>query len=76
MLENEQNHNESMWINQAKADQPAAFSHIVNSYQQSIYNLCYRMLQDTTEAEDATQETFLRAYTKLDVYNENYKFST
>jgi RNA polymerase sigma-70 factor (ECF subfamily) len=34
------------------------------------------MLNDTVEAEDAAQETFLRAYTKLGSYNANHKFSS
>jgi RNA polymerase sigma-70 factor (ECF subfamily) len=34
------------------------------------------MLGDPNEAEDAAQETFLRAYRKLDSYDPNRKFST
>jgi RNA polymerase sigma-70 factor (ECF subfamily) len=51
-----------------------AFAHIVQSYQRPVYNLCYRMLGDQAEAEDATQETFIRAYTNLDRFNTDRKF--
>ncbi|MBE7473569.1 MAG: RNA polymerase subunit sigma-24 [Anaerolineae bacterium] len=59
-----------------RGDRPA-FMRLVEVYQRPVYNLCYRMLGgDVTEAEDAAQETFLRAYTKLDTYNPNRKFSS
>ena len=53
-----------------------AFNHIVEEYQQPIYNLCYRMLENGDEAEDAAQEVFTRAYFKLDSYVETHEFST
>jgi len=56
-----------------KGDQQA-FAHIVQSYQRPVYNLCYRMLGNQQEAEDATQETFIRAYTNLDRFNPDRKF--
>ena len=40
----------------------AAFAELVGTYQLHVFYLCYRLLGDATEAEDATQETFLRAY--------------
>ncbi len=56
-----------------KGDQQA-FAQIVQSYQRPVYNLCYRMLGNQQEAEDATQETFIRAYTNLDRFNPDRKF--
>ena len=71
---------ESNWIQQARAgDQAAsadAFSRLVEAYQTPIYNLAYRMLGNRTEAEDAAQETFIRAYTRLDTYDPGRKFSS
>jgi RNA polymerase sigma-70 factor (ECF subfamily) len=40
-----------------------------------VYNLAYRMLGNPTEAEDAAQETFLRAYARLSTYQPEMKFS-
>ena len=64
------------WLEQAKRGNRAAFGRVVEHYQRPIYNMCYRMLGQAAEAEDATQETFLRAYLKLNTYDESRKFST
>lgn len=53
-----------------------AFARIVEAYQMPVFNLAYRMLGTVTEAEDAAQETFLRAYTRLKTYDPTRKFSS
>jgi len=55
---------------------PQAFSQLVEIYQRPVYNLCYRMLGDAQDAEDAAQETFLRAYKSLKHYDHSRSFST
>ena len=52
------------------------FAMIVERYKDAVQNLAYRMLGNTTEAEDITQETFVRAYTQLVTYKPAHKFST
>ena len=41
------------------------FRLLIERHQQHIFNLCYRMLQQFEEADDATQDTFLKAYRSL-----------
>jgi RNA polymerase sigma-70 factor (ECF subfamily) len=65
---------ERAWIEQALKGDRVAFGHLVQAYQRPVYNLTYRMLGDPAEAEDAAQETFLRAYTKLATYQPERKF--
>jgi RNA polymerase sigma-70 factor (ECF subfamily) len=48
----------------------------VEAYQAPVYNLAYRMLGNAAEAEDAAQETFIRAYTRLGTYDPARKFSS
>jgi RNA polymerase sigma-70 factor, ECF subfamily len=63
-------------IAQARKGNQGAFTALVEAYQTPIYNLCYRMLGNADEAEDATQETFLRAYTQLGRYDPERPFKT
>lgn len=67
---------EKAWAMAAQQGDQAAFMRIVDAYQQPVYNLCYRMLGDAVQAEDAAQETFLRVYTKIKTYNHDRKFSS
>jgi len=64
------------WVALTKAGNSTAFSKIAEKYRKPIYNLCCRMLVDSMEAEDAAQEVFIRAYYKLNSYDETRKFST
>ncbi len=52
------------------------FAVLVERYKDAVQNLAYRMLGNVTEAEDVTQETFVRAYTQLGTYKPVHKFST
>ncbi len=53
-----------------------SFDGVVDAYQTPVYNLCARMLWDSQEAEDAAQETFLRAYRNLPRYDPQRRFGT
>ncbi|GJM40899.1 MAG: RNA polymerase subunit sigma-24 [Ardenticatenaceae bacterium] len=67
---------EQVWLDQARRGDKTAFGKIIEAYQRPVYNLAYRMLSNSGEAEEAAQEAFIRAYTRLDSYNPNHKFST
>ena len=58
------------------AGQQNAFEALVERYKDAVQNLAYRMLGNPTEAEDVTQEVFVRAYTQLATYKPAHKFST
>ena len=51
-----------------------AFQEIVSAYQGAVFNLCWRMLGDAQRAEDAAQETFLKVFKHLDLYEPDRKF--
>ncbi|GAB4543932.1 MAG: sigma-70 family RNA polymerase sigma factor [Anaerolineae bacterium] len=67
---------EKVWIARALEGDDEAFSQLVEVYQRPVFNVCYRMLGEPAEAEDAAQETFIRAYTRLDSYDPGRKFSS
>ena len=65
---------EADWIKMARAGDQSAFGRLVVAYQTPVYNLAYRMLGNAAEAEEAAQETFLRAYTHLRSYDPQRAF--
>ena len=67
---------ESEWIRLAIQGDQDAFGRLVTVYQTPVYNLTYRMLGNAAEAEDAAQETFLRAYAHLRRYDPARSFKT
>lgn len=46
-----------------------AFGELVSLHQSAVFNVACRLLGDEAEAEDAAQETFLRAYHSLKSYD-------
>ncbi|MBA2278479.1 MAG: sigma-70 family RNA polymerase sigma factor [Chloroflexia bacterium] len=43
-----------------------AFNQLVERHQRTIFNVCLRLLRDVAMAEDATQDTFIRAWSAVD----------
>lgn len=64
------------WVESALAGDDEAFAELVYTYEDAVYNLCYRMLNNSVEAQDAAQEAFLRAYTNLHRYDISRSFKT
>lgn len=67
---------ETVLVMQAQQGSDEAFTELVEAYQTPVYNLCYRMLGVAENAEDAAQETFLRAYQNLHRYESGRSFAT
>ncbi len=67
---------ENTWLEQARQGNMDAFTQLVETYQRPVFNLCYRMLGDALEAEDAAQETFWRAYQGMKKYDPSRSFAT
>lgn len=49
---------------------------LVERYHRGLIQHLYNLVHDGDKAEDLAQEAFIRAYTKLDQYDERYAFST
>ena len=49
---------------------------LYNQYYKAMYNVAYRILGDPFLAEDAMQESFLKAFTKLDSFSGNVTFGS
>lgn len=59
-----------------RAGQQRAFEVLVGRYLTKVYDLCFRMLRSTTEAEDATQETFAAICGNIASFRYESSFST
>ena len=53
-----------------------AFNELVNRHHSKIYGLAYRMLGNSEDAQDATQETFLEAYKSIKSFRFQSQFGT
>ena len=63
-------------IQRAIAGDERAYAEIVERYRPQIFNLIIRMVRTREEAEDLTQETFIKAFHSLLSFNAEYAFST
>lgn len=63
-------------IKQVKKGDQNAFGEIVEIYKNKVFQLCYRMLGNRQEAEDAAQEAFIRAFINIHTFKQELKFST
>lgn len=63
-------------ILQAQLGDDLAFTRLVERYQTPVYNLCYRMLGNPSCAEDAAQESFLRAFQNIRRFDPQRSFAS
>jgi RNA polymerase sigma-70 factor (ECF subfamily) len=63
-------------IRRAAAGDEDAFCELVRTHQQQVWRFLRRLLGDDALAEDVTQETFVRVYTRLSTFTFEAKFST
>ncbi len=67
---------EASWIAASQRGDAIAFNRLVLKWERSIYNLSLRMLQNPEDAEEATQEVFLRAFRSIRSFRHSASFST
>src|SRR4030042_1262027 len=64
------------WLVAARKGDVDAFGRVVDAFQKPVFNLCYRMLGNPQDAEDAAQESLWRAYQGLSKYDFQRSFGT
>lgn len=67
---------ERLLIERARSGERAAFERLIALHQDRLYRLCLSMLGDAQDAEDAAQESFLKAYRSLGKFRLDSSFST
>ena len=63
-------------IRRAQQGDAAAFERIYQLHNRRVYSLCLRMVGNTAEAEDLTQEAFLQLFRKIGTFRGESAFST
>jgi RNA polymerase sigma-70 factor (ECF subfamily) len=61
---------------EARAGRQSAYRELVRRYERPIFSLIYRMVRNREQAEDLSQETFVKALNAIDSYRPEYKFSS
>lgn len=58
----------------ARRGDAEAYGELVTRYQTSVFNVCYRILHERGEAEDLAQESFIRAYDRINTFDIEREF--
>lgn len=61
-------------LKRCKSSDKNAQLQLYNAYYKAMYNSAYRILKDSFEAEDSTQEAFLTAFMKMHTYKGEVTF--
>src|SRR2546423_5653228 len=69
-------HADTALVQRAQANDRAAFNEIVLRYKSKVYNFIFRMVHSALDAEDLTQETFVRAYLSIRSFQSRASLNT
>jgi len=62
------------YIQKARRGDQQAFKYLLEKYWDDVFRFQKSLINNESEAEDITIETFARAFDKLDLYNPRYSF--
>jgi RNA polymerase sigma-70 factor (ECF subfamily) len=60
----------------AQKGREAAFRELIRRYERPVFSLIYRMVRDSTAAEDLAQDSFIKVLNHIDKYRPEFKFSS
>lgn len=70
------NNNDQLYIKKVISGNTNAFVHLVDNYKDMVYSLAYKMTKNKQEAEEISQDTFVKAYKNIRKFKGDSKFST
>ena len=68
--------NDQLYIEKILKGDVNAFSFLVDNYKNMVFSLAFKMTKSREEAEEVSQDTFIKAYKNLSKFNGDSKFST
>jgi RNA polymerase sigma-70 factor, ECF subfamily len=73
--ENEQ-HPDVALVERVRAGDISAYDELVRKYERQVFRISLRITQNREDAEDVTQDTFVKGFEKLEQFQGNSKFYT
>ena len=67
---------ENLLIQKSQSGDIKSFEMLIETYQKKAFNIAYRMLGNLEDANDVTQEAFVKVYKSLGKFKGDSKFST
>lgn len=68
--------NDESLVRAAKQGHDSAFGELCDRHHRKLYRTAYRIIRNHEDAEDAVQDTFIRAFMHLNEFDERAQFST
>mgnify|MGYP000046774126 FL=1 len=68
--------NQEEFIENLRSGNQAAFSLLIDDYQQKVFHTCISFVPNKEDAEDIAQEVFLEVYKSIGKFKGNSKLST
>ncbi|MGB7054047.1 MAG: sigma-70 family RNA polymerase sigma factor [bacterium] len=68
--------NDSELVQLVKTGEAEPFDELVRRHSVKIHDLCYKILRNYDDASDMAQETFIKAYRKINKFDGRSQFST
>ena len=70
------NKNDQLYITKVINGDTNAFVYLVDNYKDMVFSLAFKMTKNREEAEEVSQDTFIKAYKNLSKFKGDSKFST
>lgn len=70
------NTEDQIYIGRIKNGNPSAYAFLVDKYKHMVYTISIKILKNTEDAEDAAQESFIKAFQQISSFAGKSKFST
>jgi len=67
---------DQLYIDKVINGDASAFAYLVDNYKNMVFSLAYKMTKNKEEAEEVSQDTFIKAFKNLSNFKGDSKFST